>query len=94
MVEASTPELTFEAHAAELGLPSQIVDNLETIYRPIGSWIDALGSTHAGPVTIGVSGGQGSGKSTFCNLLACWLNAKHHRTTAVLSIDSTAKTPT
>jgi len=81
-----TPKQIFESHATKLGLPSDIVGNIETLYQPIGRWIDTLAST-PGPVTIGVSGGQGSGKSTFCNLLACWLNVKHHRTTAVLSID-------
>ena len=36
---------------------------------------------------LGVSGAQGSGKSTFCELLSFWLQANHKLKTAVLSID-------
>ena len=41
-----------------------------TIYEPVAAWLAALQRREARPLVIGVNGAQGSGKSTFCALLA------------------------
>jgi len=71
----------------QLGLPADSVESLESIYAPVAQWIVGLQDHKSCPVIIGVNGAQGSGKSTFCSLLAPLLSEVHGLRTVVLSID-------
>ncbi len=81
------PKDQFRTYIAELGLPPDVFHSLETIYMPIGHWLNDKRQTHQGLLTLGIAGAQGSGKSTFCKLLAQWLGTRHNLNIAILSID-------
>ncbi len=85
-----SPEQTFTACVRELALsPLSEVDR-EGVYVPIARWV--AGQCGDTPFVVGVTGGQGSGKSTFCRLLACWLEAAHGLQVVVVSIDDLYRT--
>jgi D-glycerate 3-kinase len=77
----------FQEHVRALGLPSEVNGSLDTIYRPVAEWISKQVNTRSRMFCLGISGAQGSGKSTFCELLSFWLQTHHQLKTAVLSID-------
>ena len=82
-----TPEQDFDDLIRHLGLPEQVRSKLDTLYRPIGDWVHRRSKRAEGPFILGVSGAQGSGKSTFCRVLSRWLHEAHGLKTATLSID-------
>lgn len=72
--------------AAE-GLPESYRGTIERHWHPLAAAIAARASTTGQPLIIGVSGSQGSGKSTLCRMLEVLL-AEHHGLHAVtLSLD-------
>ncbi|MAY80047.1 MAG: phosphoribulokinase [Deltaproteobacteria bacterium] len=83
----SAPQHTFQHALDKLGLPHDVIDSLDTIYRPVAQWISKLKADHRRPIIIGVNGAQGSGKSTFCALLTPLLCEAHNIRTVTLSID-------
>ena len=68
-----------------LGLPPRAEADRGLIMEPIASWVAKRCSST--PFVLGVSGAQGSGKSSFCRLLSTWLEAAHGLRTVELSID-------
>lgn len=80
-------ERCFQDTVVKLGLPSETLNALGGVYEPVASWVGRLQRSEARPVIIGVNGAQGSGKSTFCALLAPLLSHVHGLRTVVLSID-------
>ena len=85
MMENHTP--FFAECVQRLGLPLDAVSMLDTIHLPIAQWIAATVPHHSLPLMVGVNGAQGSGKSTFCALLAPLLERVHGLTVATVSID-------
>lgn len=77
----------FTETVQRLGLPSTAVHMLDTIHTPIAQWIAETVPHHNRPLMVGVNGAQGSGKSTFCALLAPLLKRVHGLTVATVSID-------
>lgn len=77
----------FQDTAAKLGLPPAVLSSRTTIYEPVATWIVGLQQREAPPLVIGVNGAQGSGKCTFCALLAPLLSEVHGLRTVTLSID-------
>ena len=84
------PEETFDACVQALALPATVIADRETVIEPISRWVAGQCSTR--PFVLGVAGAQGSGKSTLCHLLACWLGARHGLRVAVVSIDDLYRT--
>ena len=72
---------------ANLGLPVDVLSYRSSIYEPTAAWLADRRQDEARPLLIGVSGAQGSGKTTFCALLAPLLSEIHGLRTVVLSID-------
>jgi D-glycerate 3-kinase len=70
--------------AAE-GLPASYHTTIETYWRPLAAAIAARAS--AKPLVVGVSGSQGSGKSTLCRVLEVLLGEEHGLRAATLSLD-------
>ena len=85
-------EQCFHDTVATLGLPQEVLSSRATIYEPVAAWLAALQRREARPLVIGVNGAQGSGKSTFCALLAPLLSEVYGLRTVVLSIDDVYQT--
>jgi len=77
----------FQEALSQQGLPSALLESLETLYKPIAARLALVRNQRKSPVLIGINGAQGSGKSTFCSLLTPVLQHEHHMRVAVLSID-------
>ena len=73
-----------------LGLPVRAEAERASVIEPIAQWLS--GQSGAKPFVLGVSGAQGSGKSSFCRLLSTWLEAAHGLRSVVLSIDDLYRT--
>lgn len=71
--------------AAEGGLPASYHTTIEAHWRPLAAAIAARAS--AKPLIVGVSGSQGSGKSTLCLCLEVLLGEAHGLRAATLSLD-------
>jgi D-glycerate 3-kinase len=79
-------EVFAELIAAE-GLPTSYSATIEAHWRPLAAWIAARATAQGGPLIVGVSGSQGSGKSTLCRMLEALLVADHGLRAATLSLD-------
>ena len=78
---------TFAAAVDTLGLPADVNDSLDSLYLPVAHWLMKDTSNRPAPYVLGVNGAQGSGKSTFCHLLAALLRTGFERSVLVVSID-------
>ena len=78
-------EELYAACVQDLGLPSRLIHERDEVVGPVADWVSE--QCEAPPFFLGVSGAQGSGKSTFCRLLSTWLEAKHGLRTVELSMD-------
>lgn len=67
-------------------LPTDYRDDIERGYRPLASWIHDA-KTSRQPVTVGLSGAQGTGKSTVAAFLQSALARGWRRRVAILSLD-------
>lgn len=72
--------------AAE-GLPGAYRATVEAHWRPLAAWIAARQTARGGPLIVGVSGSQGSGKSTLCRMLEALLAGEYGLHAATLSLD-------
>lgn len=72
--------------AAE-GLPASYGTTIDAHWRPLAAWIAARAATAGAPLIVGISGSQGSGKSTLCRMLEALLMADHGLHAATLSLD-------
>ena len=78
---------SFAAAVDALGLPADVNDSLDSLYLPVAHWLMKDTSNRPAPYVLGVNGAQGSGKSTFCHLLAALLRTGFERSVLVVSID-------
>ena len=60
---------------------------LPAMYLPLAAWLERARARAARPIVVGLTGGQGSGKSTVSALLATVLREGFGARTALLSID-------
>jgi D-glycerate 3-kinase len=74
------------------GLPASYRATIEARWRPLAAWIAARAAAAGGPLIVGVSGSQGSGKSTLCRMLEALLAGDHGLHTATLSLDDLYRT--
>lgn len=79
------------AHLAALiaaeGLPAAYHATIEAQWRPLAAFIAAQAAKLGGPLVVGISGSQGSGKSTLCRVLEILLASGHGLHAATLSLD-------
>jgi D-glycerate 3-kinase len=76
---------TIAALIAAEGLPDAYRETVDRFWRPIAA---AIAAAHAGrPLIVGISGSQGSGKSTLCRVLEVLLRESHGLNAATLSLD-------
>ena len=70
-----------------LMLEESLVEDLDRVYIPIANLISEGLNTAAKTQIIGINGAQGTGKTTFCNLLEVVLETGYGMNVALLSID-------
>jgi len=82
---ASLLESTIQAER----LPADFGQTIECFHRPLADHLAGVHGKHskAGPLVVGINGGQGSGKSTLALFLKLLLEEGHGLKTAVLSLD-------
>ncbi len=86
----NNPVEIYKARIREMGLPPSAEAERALVMEPIAQWVsEQCGQT---PFVLGVSGAQGSGKSSFCRLLSTWLGAAHGLRAVELSIDDLYRT--
>lgn len=68
-------------------LPAAYAHTIPTTWAPLADHLAARHKTAGRPLLIGLSGCQGSGKSTACRFLEHLLAARHGLTAATLSLD-------
>lgn len=84
------PEFIKLLELENIPVSTGILDNFSTVYLPFAAW---LASCHQDkPVTIGINGAQGSGKSTLSLILSRLLQSGFNKNVATLSIDDLYKT--
>lgn len=81
----STASPALAALIAAEGLPGSYLDTAQQYWRPLAAAIAARATGQ--PLIIGVSGSQGSGKSTVCLMLEALLASEHGLKAATLSLD-------
>lgn len=84
--QAASPAALAALVEAE-GLPASFSTTIENHWLPLAAWIAARSAKFGGPLIVGVSGSQGSGKSTLCRVLEALLEAEHGLHAATLSLD-------
>ncbi len=70
---------------AEEGLPPGYLEFAQRWILPLAQWLEQARRKNAGPLLVGVNGAQGTGKTTLCRFLECYLS--QHVSTLVLSLD-------
>ena len=84
--------LAIAALIAAEGLPAAYSDTVGQFWRPIAETIAAAAAKAGRPVIVGISGAQGSGKSTLCRVLEVLLREDHGLNAATLSLDDLYRT--
>ena len=82
----------FVATCRRLHIDADLTGQLTTMYLPLAAWLIRKRSAQARPLVIGLTGGQGSGKSTVCELLKSVLRDAFDAGAGSLSIDDIYKT--
>ncbi|WP_298288976.1 P-loop NTPase fold protein [Novosphingobium sp.] len=67
------------------GLPETYLETVERFWRPLAETIAA--AQVGKPLIVGISGSQGSGKSTLCRCLEVMLHESHGLSASTLSLD-------
>ncbi len=70
-----------------LDLTAGEIAGLVAAAEPIARWLDLRSQGRTEPLVVGISGAQGSGKSTFCQVLATVLRELHGQRPCTVSID-------
>jgi D-glycerate 3-kinase len=77
----------FVRECEAMRIDNDLSAQLESLYLPLAAWLQARRAGGQPTRVIGVSGAQGSGKSTFCRLLALVFREAFAETAVTLSID-------
>jgi len=72
--------------------PSKQIENLRNVYIPISFWIIEKYKKKNKTLFLGLSGGQGSGKTTITNIIKIILKKYFKKNVCVISIDDFYKT--
>jgi len=82
----------FAAECEAMRIDNDLMPQLETLYLPLAAWLRARRAGGECTRVVGVCGAQGSGKSTFCRLLATVLGEAFGESAVALSIDDIYET--
>ena len=82
----------FVRECEAMRIDNDLSAQLELLYLPLAAWLQARRAGGRATRVIGVCGAQGSGKSTFCRLLALVLREAFDETAVTLSIDDLYET--
>ena len=75
-------------HACEdMAIDADLEPWLGAMYLPLAGWLAKARARAGRAIVVGVTGGQGSGKSTLCTLLAVVLREAFHAGAACFSLD-------
>lgn len=77
----------FRAACADMRIPEDLSPLVASHYLPLGAWLEQLRTEVGRPLVVGVTGGQGSGKSTVSALLSTVLQHAFGARAVPLSID-------
>lgn len=83
----SADAAAIETLIAAEGLPTAYRKTIEQHWRPLAAWIAERAKMAGRPLVVGISGSQGSGKSTLCRVLEALLASEHGLRAATLSLD-------
>lgn len=72
---------------ADMRIPVDMAPLVDALYLPMAAWLGAWRDTMGRPLVVGLTGGQGSGKSTISALLRTVLEQGFGLSAATLSID-------
>jgi len=84
--------VAFEALRREMAIEEDLSFLLDALYLPLAAWLDTRRAQRTDALVVGVSGPQGSGKSTLTALLKIVLEAGFERRIAAFSLDDLYKT--
>lgn len=82
----------FIAECEAMRIDDDLSAQLESLYLPLAAWLRARRAGGKPTRVIGVCGAQGSGKSTFCRLLATVFAGAFGETAVALSLDDIYET--
>ena len=82
----------FARECRAMRIDNDLSAQLESLYLPLAAWLRARRAGGKPTRVIGVCGAQGSGKTTFCRLLATVFHEAFAETTVTLSIDDLYET--
>ncbi len=82
----------FVATCRRLHIDADLSGQIATLYLPLAAWLMRRRSAQTPPLVIGLTGGQGSGKSTVCELLKSVMRDAFDAGAASFSIDDIYKT--
>jgi len=72
---------------AQEKLPDHYAEDILAVIKPAAEQIQTVSERHKKTILVGVTGGQGSGKSTFCGALEQWLQNELGLKALTLSLD-------
>lgn len=76
----------FVDQLSQQNLPPELATELSRLYLPLAAWLNQR-RTATAPLTVGINGSQGSGKSTLCSILKWLLESSFDCHTCIISID-------
>lgn len=76
-----------EDFVAQHRLPADYAETAQPIAGPLAERIQRLRVSAGRPILVGVSGAQGSGKTTFARFLSKWLSRRTHLSAICFSLD-------
>ncbi|PCH83908.1 MAG: hypothetical protein COB89_05740 [Piscirickettsiaceae bacterium] len=82
----------FKSLCEQQQISDDLTPYLQTLYIPFADWLRNKQCKAQQTLIVGINGAQGSGKSTFCELVACVLTHAYGLNTVTLSIDDIYKT--
>ena len=78
---------SFLGACKEMAIDADLEPWLRAMYLPLAAWLEHARGMAGRPIVVGLTGGQGSGKSTVCALLQEVLREGFGARAAVLSVD-------
>ena len=78
---------SFRRACEDMAIDADLGPWLRSMYLPLAAWLERARANAGRAIVVGLTGGQGSGKSTFCALLAAVLREGFGARAAVLSVD-------
>ena len=78
---------SFRRACEDMAIDADLGPWLRSMYLPLAAWLERARANAGRAIVVGLTGGQGSGKSTVCALLAAVLREGFGARAALLSVD-------